>query len=166
MSTIDGYYVDMTGKMIEVVATHTRNPRIVDLSEHNLGLAVVDQEFFEDEQDAKEQAKFNIEDTIAQCEERLAEFDKPKRTSRQQSKSSSKSSGGLRIFGRKQDKDPLGPPDYGVSKFVANKKNGAVYEIIGHRGEEEDLLYILNSKNGGMVRLTRDQLDRQYEVQE
>jgi hypothetical protein len=161
MSKIDGYYVDMTGKVIEVQAIHTTNPRIVDLTEHNLGLVVVDQQFFEDETDAKEQAKFNAEDTIAQCEELLAELDKPKKKAKVPEGDSKRGWS----LGRKSAKaDPLGPPEYGVGKYVRNKKSGGEYKIIGFRDDEE-VLYILQGR-GGTVRLNREALDRQYEVVE
>ncbi len=156
MTKFTGWYVAPDGETLEVEATHTTNPKIVDLSAANLGLAVVDLQFFEDQADALEQAKFNAEDTIARCEERLAEMDKPKRGKQVSSKPS--------FFRKTKDTDPLGPPEYGVGRYMRNKKSGGEYKIIGFRDDEE-VLYILSGKSGNL-RLNRAAVDRQFEVVE
>ncbi|MDE2104827.1 MAG: hypothetical protein KGL39_46755 [Patescibacteria group bacterium] len=158
MSTIDGFYVGPNGKMISVVATHTVNPRIVDLSAHNLGLVVVDSEFFEDEETAIEQSKFNAEETIQECNDLLDELEKPKRRAVPQGNSKSG-------WGRKAA-DPLGPPKYGVGKTLRHLKSGMEYKIIGFNNEADDgVEYMLSRVNGkGSMRLYRDQIDASYEV--
>ena len=158
MSIVDGWYVAPNGKTIEVKANHTVNPRIVDLHEHNLGLVVVDQEFFENEDDAKQQAKLNAELTISDCEDLLAELEKPKRRP-----ASTKPSKSIFNIHRREEDDPLGPPDYGVGRTLKHRKTGTTVKIVGYQDNEE-VMYILNSNKGGSSRLTRDQLDRQYEV--
>jgi hypothetical protein len=160
VSTIDGFYVAPNGKTIPVKATHTVNPRIVDLSAHNLGLVVVDSEFFEDEETATEQSKFNAEETIAECEELLAEFEKPKRGSRAVPQGNSKSG-----WGRKSA-DPLGPPQYGVGKKLRHLKTHIEYKIVGFNNEADDgVIYMLSKVKGiGSLRLDRDQIDASYEV--
>ncbi len=156
MATLTGWYVAPNGKTIEVNAKHTENPGIVDLCESNLGLRVVDREFFTDEEDARVQAKVNAEDTIEFCEELLESLEKPK-TRKQVAKS-----GG--IFRKAKETDPLGPPEYGVGRYVRNRKSSGEYKIIGFRDDEE-VLYILNGKSGNL-RLNRAALDRQFEVVE
>src|SRR5271166_4841812 len=158
MTKITGWYVAPDGETLEVEAIYTTNPKIVDLSAANLGLAVVNLQFFEDQTDALEQSKFNAEDTIAKCEERLAEMDKPKRR-----QVSSKPN-----FFRKPEKtDPLGPPQYGKGLTMANRKTGGEYEITGFRTDSDGVIYILKGvSTKSELRLNRAALDRQFEVVE
>jgi hypothetical protein len=164
MSKIDGFYVDMTGKVLEVVAIHTTNPRIVDLSDHNLGLVVVDQQFFESEEDAREQAKYNAEDTIAACEELLESLEKPKKKVTVPQGDSKRG-----FLGRKTaSKDPLGPPKYGVGLFLMHKRLGTEYEITGFKTDSDGVIYIIKGGENGKseLRINRAALDRQFEVVE
>jgi hypothetical protein len=155
-----GWYVGPDGQVMEVTAVHTSNPKIVDLAKHNLGLAVVDVQYFEDEEDATDQSKANATDTIDRCNDLLDSYKKPKK--KVTVPQGNNKSGWL---GRKaKETDPLGPPEYGVGKFMSNRKSGAEYKIIGFRDDEE-VLYILTGKTG-TVRLTREALDRQFEVAE
>jgi hypothetical protein len=164
MTQLTGWYVDKRGKHIEVNGKPTLNSLIVDLTDSNIGLAVVGQEFFDDETDAIEQAKLNAEETIEECEERLKELT----NTRKKAKSNS---GNRSIFStiRRRDKeeDPLGPPDYGVGRQLKHRKGRYIASIQGYReSKDESVSYMLKTEGGKTLWLSRENLDSQFEVLE
>lgn len=124
--TLDGWYVSGMGELLDIKAEHTTNPEIVKL-EGVLGLVVVNRQFFEVEGEAREQARANAQETIDKCEQILEDLEEKPKPSRSKTQPASKS-----WFTKKSDRDPFGPPDFGVNREIKHKKRGYKATIVGH----------------------------------
>jgi hypothetical protein len=163
--TMEGYYVSGEGKILEVRVERTSNPDIVKVLDSVIGMLVLDRQFFEDATDARDQAMVNAQETIDTCNEILDDLEKPKRGTK---KTATVPQGNSKSGWGRKAADPLGPPKYGVGKYLTHKKSRAEYKIIGFRNEADDgIIYILSKTGGtGTLRYDRDQIDAQFEVVE
>jgi hypothetical protein len=163
---MDGWFVGDDGSMMTCHVERTVNPQIVRAGKA-LGDVVVGVQFFEDEDEARDQAKENAQAKIEECE---AILDNLSSRRKKNTKSGGWFSRGKDTSGsRSTQKDPLGPPKFGVSKTLEHRKLGYQYKINGFNNETDDgeIIYICSRIGGkGTLRLTRDQIDANYEVVE